>query len=298
MRILTLVGGPSAEREVSLQSGQAVTKALESSGHTVQTVDLISTDLPAIDYAQFDVIFPVLHGAFGEDGQIQSQLEAVGIPYIGSGPESSALCFDKSAFRDIMAKNNIKTPGGSVVDDATFWGKRYHESPFILKPVSGGSSIDMYFAPTVEAIDEAAVKKLFLKYTELLYEEYIMGGEITVGVLGDTSLPVVEIIPPDNEAFDYANKYNGKTVELCPPQHLSAEVQAQAQALALTIHSIANCRHMSRTDMFVTADQELIVIETNTLPGMTEQSLFPKAARAAGYQMPDLMNRLLSLATS
>lgn len=132
------------------------------------------------------------------------------------------------------------------------------------------------------------------RHKEMLIEELIDGAEITVGVLNNEALPVVEIIPPKDQEFDYENKYNGATQELCPPENISAGVQTRAQALAVEVHAITQCRHLSRTDMMIDADGELYVIDTNTIPGLTDQSLYPKAASAAGYSWKKLIDTFLT----
>ncbi len=166
--------------------------------------------------------------------------------------------------------------------------------PFVLKPINGGSSLDIIFGLDPNNVDQHAIQRLFETYHTMLIEEYIDGIEITVGVLGDIALPVVEILPSDGQVFDYAHKYDGSTIERCPPIDVSLHMQKTAQELAKTIHEITGCRHYSRTDMIVRADDTIVVLETNTLPGMTEQSLFPKAAQAYGLSMSQLTDKLVT----
>jgi D-alanine-D-alanine ligase len=297
LKILVLAGGDSNERAVSLRSGKAVASSLEAKGHTVTLHDPIKK-LTREQAKAVDVVFPVLHGAGGEDGVIQELLEDFGIPYVGSAVVASQLCFDKSMHRTKVQRAGIRMPNGnyawtwSLDDDPLF------EQPFVLKPYAGGSSLDTFVVRDVAAADWEAITGALEKYGEMLLEELIVGTEITIGVLGDTPLPVIEIIPPQSGEFDYENKYNGATQELCPPKNVSAEVQLAAQGLALTIHQLCDCRDFSRTDMIVDAEDKLWVLETNTIPGMTDQSLFPKSAAVAGVIMPELVDQLVRRAVA
>jgi D-alanine-D-alanine ligase len=167
---------------------------------------------------------------------------------------------------------------------------------FVLKPIEGGSTLDALIArtPSPEKLEEA--KQLLKKYDKMLLEELIFGIEITVPVLGNKALPVIEIIPPADKEFDYENKYNGASQELCPPQNVSDEIQKRAQELAERIHKLCGCNDMSRTDMIIDESGELFVLETNTIPGLTDQSLFPKAAAEAGHSMSELVDILVKSA--
>jgi D-alanine-D-alanine ligase len=165
--------------------------------------------------------------------------------------------------------------------------------PYVLKPCDGGSSLDTFIVRNPQQANTAAMEHAFDTYQEMLLEELISGSEITVAILGEQALPVIEIIPPADEEFDYENKYNGKTQEICPPQHLPEAVQHQAQQLALHIHTLIGCSGMSRTDMILDAQDRLFVLETNTIPGLTDQSLLPKAALQADIPMPQLVEILI-----
>jgi D-alanine-D-alanine ligase len=293
--VLVLAGGTSDERPVSLRSGAAVTAALKQKGHSVRELDP-AAGLVAADLEGVDMVFPVLHGAGGEDGSLQSQLEAFGVRYVGSGAAASRLCFDKWRYKQLLTEKNMPTPDGALVDQTAFWQSELIKQPFILKPNDGGSSIDNILARESAALDKAAIGTLFAKHSEMLLERLIIGTEITVAVLGDASLPVIEIIPPPSGEFDYENKYNGQSQELCPPQHVETPLQIAAQTLAAEIHQLTGCRDFSRTDLMI-KDGALFVLETNTIPGMTDQSLFPKAAAAAGIDMASLVDRLVTLAS-
>lgn len=298
MHILLLAGGNSAEREVSLRSGAAVQTALEQSGHQV-TVRDPADNLSDDDFNGYDAIFPVLHGAGGEDGVLQARLEALGHHnFVGSDAVSSELCFDKWRYKELLGDSRILNPSGAQVTHDTLRAHPLASQPFVLKPIKGGSSVDTFIVRDVTQADFTAMEAACERYGAMLLEALIDGIEITIGVLDDRALPVIEIIPPANGEFDYDNKYNGQTQELCPPQHVPEEVQAQARGLAEQVHKLCGCRDFTRTDIMLTAGNRLYVLETNTIPGMTDQSLFPKAAATAGIPMPELCDRLAKLAAA
>lgn len=295
IKVNVLCGGTSNEREVSLRSGKAVADALTQAGYSITMLDTTDDDGVVADC---DVVFPVLHGGDGEDGRFQARLEALGVPFVGSGSAASKLCMDKSLYRQHMSAAGFLMPDGAVVDHAAYKASPLSAAPHVLKPVSGGSSIDTYIVRDASELDkdEAYVAGLFERNPTMLIEALINGTEITVGMLGDTALPVIEIIPPADHEFDYENKYNGKTQELCPPQHVEAAVQAAAQRLTERVHAAAGCRDLSRTDYIISADGSLYLLETNTLPGMTNQSLYPKMAAQSGLAFSALADRLVQLA--
>ncbi|MDB5170177.1 MAG: D-alanine--D-alanine ligase [Candidatus Saccharibacteria bacterium] len=297
-KILLLMGGSSSEREISLRSGTAVRKALEQVGHEVTTLD---TAEPIEDAAfdDYDAIFPVLHGSGGEDGVLQARLEARGHHnFVGSDAVSSALCFDKWEYKQLLDQHGILNATGAMVSADEIQAHPLTQAPFVLKPSNGGSSVDTFIVRDIATVDFSAMEAACARHKTMLLEALIEGVEITIGVLDDTALPVIEIIPPVDGEFDYENKYNGTTQELCPPVNVAADGQAEAQALALQIHKLCGCRDFSRTDIMVAPDNKLYVIETNTIPGMTDESLFPKAAATAGVPMVDLCDQLVSLAAA
>jgi len=295
MKILVLSGGNSPERQVSLRSGKSVSAALEESGHNVRHYD------PANGYAglddfigQVDVVFPILHGAGGEDGEIQKELDARGFKYLGSDAKASELCFDKVATKDLLDKLGMLTPRSEIVGSSEFETSPIKASGrYVLKPIEGGSTIDSFIVK--DAADQVELD-IFNQYPKMLLEELIEGNEITVPVLGDKALPVIEIIPPAGKDFDYENKYNGQTQELCPPKNINSELQSQAQEIAEKLHRAAGVRHLSRTDIIIDSDNKLWVLEINTMPGMTDQSLFPKAAAVSGVSMSALVDRFVQMA--
>lgn len=295
--VIVLAGGTSTEREVSIRSSEAVVAALKAKEHAVITLDSakgLDVLLPEMQAA--DVIFPALHGSGGEDGVLQKFLEEHAIRYVGADSQASALCLNKARYTELLQNHDFLLPATEAVQFEQYKASALRHKPFVLKPVDGGSSIDMFIVRQPADADEAAIAATFHTYGTMLLQEFVEGIEITAGVLGEQALPIVEIIPPDGQYFDYENKYNGETQELCPPEHLQDKDQEAVRKLALEIHNLAGCRDMSRTDIIITKDHKLYVLETNTIPGLTGESLLPKAAAAAGYTMPDLCDRLVQLA--
>lgn len=296
-RVLVLAGGSSDEREVSLRSGAAVAKALHDTGHEVVQIDPVDGPLAAT-LQGIDVVFPVLHGAGGEDGSIQAELEKLGVPYVGSGVKASQLCFDKWRWREAMQTAGLPLADGALVNSKTYENHELASKPHVLKPVRGGSSIDTFIVRGALATPKTQMAKALEKYSEMLLEQLIVGTELTVGVLGEQALPVIEIIPPELGEFDYENKYNAKSQELCPPKNVGEKIQKASQELAFTAHQLAGCRDFSRTDIMCDQSGKLYLLETNTIPGMTDQSLFPKMARTAGLSMSELCEQLVQMALS
>ncbi len=290
MKVLVIYGGfgLSYEAEISKSSGLAVLAACKEVGYETDGFELNqeNVDFIANRVNGFDLIIPMLHGKFGEDGHIQKILEGAKIPFIGSGSVSSQLCFNKVSTKQIFDNNGIPTPKWKIaqgINNLTGWNY-----PLVIKPIEGGSSIGIVMANSPDDLRNANFS------FPMLVEEYLHGQELTVGILGDMALPVVEIIPPENRWFDHEVKYNNATQENIPPKYISAEIQKQAQALALKIHNLCGCRHLSRVDMIL-KDDYLFVLEINTLPGMTPESIYPKAARAMGLEMHQLIKKLVML---
>jgi D-alanine-D-alanine ligase len=293
-KIHVICGGDSAEREVSLRSGTAVATALQAAGHHVATLDLSKATLGEITAC--DVVFPVLHGSGGEDGTLQARLEEEDVKYVGSDPVASRLCFDKRQYHQAVTIRGLPTAPGVLVQAENYLRHPLAAAPYVLKCPTGGSSIDTYIVRDITKAPHDAIAETFNRYPAMLMERLIVGTELTVAVLGNQSLPVIEIIPPENGEFDYENKYNGSTRELVPPEHVSEALQQRAQDLALQAHQTTKCRDFSRTDIMLDRNGSLYLLETNTIPGMTDQSLFPKAARAAGIEMPELCTQLAEMA--
>lgn len=295
MNIVVLGGGDSPEREVSLRSSKAVSAAAREAGFSVQEFD------PAGGLAFLDsivegtIIFPILHGKGGEDGVIQAELESRALPYLGSDSSSSARCFDKWLTRSDLQKNKIPLPRGSLVTKDDYSHNPMSLRPHVLKIVRGGSSIGTLIARDPANVKPEAVDAIFALDSHAVLEELIVGQELTVPILGSSALTPIEIKPPSGAEFDYENKYNGATAEICPPENISDYIQKEAQNLAEKVHSAMKCRHLSRVDMMIDASGKVFVLEINTIPGLTDQSLYPKSAAVSGLPMPKLVEKFAEL---
>ncbi|HEX4266050.1 MAG TPA: D-alanine--D-alanine ligase [Verrucomicrobiae bacterium] len=292
LNIVVMLGGPSAEREVSLRSGGGVANALRSLGHQVSEVDPKdgTFSLPK----KTDVVFLALHGTYGEDGVIQQELEKLGVPYTGCDSEASRIAFDKVLTKQRCIEAGIPTAKFIVVEsEKTPWPMGW-QPPVVVKPVRQGSSVGLQFVERVADWSEA-LREAFRYDSQLLAEEKIIGRETTVGILADQALPVVEVRPKSG-SYDYRNKYTaGNTDYFCPADFDAATTRAIQQA-ALGAFRAVGGRDYSRVDVMVRATGEPIVLEVNTLPGMTETSLLPKAAAAAGIGYAQLCQKMIDLA--
>ncbi|MDP2704066.1 MAG: D-alanine--D-alanine ligase [bacterium] len=308
IRVCVLFGGKSGEHEVSLKSATSVIASLDRSKYEVLPVKISreGQSLPPEFVAllssserPYDVVFPVLHGPYGEDGTLQGFLELAGVPFVGSDTLSSALAMDKLMAKKVFFADGIPTP--------PYWFFRAGDEPDIssvffpcvVKPMNSGSSVGISIVRKEDELQEA-LRKAFPedRKGEVLVEKYIAGQEITVPVLGDRALPVILIRPKKDGAwFDYEVKYNSDLVDEIVPAPLPEDVTARVQALALRAHQALKCRHISRTDMIIEEGTGgVYVLEVNTMPGMTSASLFPKAAKAAGISFPELLDRLIGFA--
>jgi D-alanine-D-alanine ligase len=303
LRLALIAGGVSGEREVSLKGAVEVQKALNPEKYEVVRYDP-ATDLPSLaaDADRIDVAFILLHGIHGEDGTVQGFLELLNIPYQGAGVLGSALAMDKN-----MAKTLYRLHGLPVAQ----WEMAQHNDvnnpqrlldrlqlPLVIKPVRQGSSIGMSIVREAGRLS-SALKKAFEHDNSVMVEEFISGREITVGVIGNDelqALPLVEIIPGEQyDFFDFEAKYKpGATREVCPAD-VSEQVRNRAQEYGLTAHRALELRGYSRTDMIVRGE-DIFLLETNTIPGMTPTSLLPQAAREFGLSFSALLDRLIDLA--
>ena len=287
-----MLGGPSAERDVSLRSGAAVAAALRSLGHHVTELDPRTADwqLPA----GTEVVFLALHGTYGEDGTVQQQLEKLGVPYTGCGPAASRLAFDKVLTKQRCVAAGVPTARFAVfAAPAAPWPAGW-QPPVVLKPVRQGSSVGLQFVDRV-ADWPAALRESLQFDTEVLVEERIVGCETTVGILDGVALPVVEV-RPHNGVYDFHSKYTKGATEYFCPADLPPGVTERVQAAALGAFAAIGGGDYARVDVMVRANGEPVVLEINTLPGMTETSLLPKAAAAAGLGYPALCQRMVDLA--
>lgn len=292
LNITVLLGGPSAEREVSLRSGAAVAAALRSLGHTVWEVDPREPawELPA----PTDVVFLALHGTYGEDGTVQRRLEELGVPYTGCDAEASRIGFDKILTKQRCVAAGIPTARFALIDSPTTSWPMGWNPPVVLKPARQGSSVGLQFVERVSDWNAALAESL-RHDSQVLMEEKIVGRETTVGILGGKTLPVVEVRPKAG-VYDYQNKYTpGSTEYFCPAQ-FPAETTARIQSAALGAFQAIGGRDYARVDVMVRSDGQPVVLEVNTLPGMTETSLLPKAAAAAGIGYAELCQQMVNLA--
>jgi D-alanine-D-alanine ligase len=287
-----MLGGPSAEREVSLRSGQSVAKALRSLGHAVHELDPREPDWKLPPPTQ--VVFLALHGTYGEDGTVQRRLDELGIPYTGCDAAASALGFDKLLTKQKCLAAGVPTAKFAVFGSAGAAWPEGWQPPVVLKPIRQGSSVGLQFVEQVADWDRALAEVLKFD-SEVLMEEKIAGRETTVGILDNQALPLIEVRVKSGN-FDYKNKYTaGMTEVICPAQFDPAVTQ-KIQDAALGAFRAIGGRDYSRVDVMVRPNGDPVVLEVNTLPGMTELSLFPKAAAAAGLGYPELCQRMVDLA--
>jgi D-alanine-D-alanine ligase len=292
--VLVLGGGVSPEREVSLRSAQAVAEAARQAGFGVAQADP-ADGLAILDGLKNTITLPILHGKNGEDGVIQKELEARDIPYLGSDSSASIACFDKWTTREKLLSRNIPMAAAALVNEKNYPGHPLSKVPHALKIVHGGSSIGTLIVRPDEDKNKQAVSEIFAMENQAVLEKLIEGTEITVPILDDKALPIIEIVPPKDEKFDYDNKYNGRTQEIVPAQSIDPQLQKDAQDLAERVHKIMGARHLSRVDIMIDRDQNMFVLEINTMPGMTSGSLFPKSAAVAGLSMPQLVTKFIQM---
>jgi D-alanine-D-alanine ligase len=309
LKIWVLYGGPSKERDVSLRSGRGIVEALKSRGHEVEGFDVLPGEkIISLNWKQKpDIVYIALHGTFGEDGTIQGFLEAVQVPYVGCGVQSSAICFHKSLAKKQMATHGIPMPfsydftgekGFFVLENSGSLCRDFYERNWFIKPAREGSTIGIERFRGAEQ-DSRKSREAFHKLLknslsfdqDILVEEWVEGAELTVPLLLGKALPVVEI-RPDSKFYDYESKYTkGKTNYLCPAP-LSAEQTHVCQEVAERCFVALDCRDYGRVDMIMGREGPK-VLEMNTLPGMTETSLVPKSAAAAGLDYATFLEKLI-----
>ncbi len=299
-KVAVLKGGVSAEREISLVTGEQVEDALREAGFSVVSID---TGEPGfIDRIQdcgADVAFICLHGRFGEDGTIQGLLDLIGMPYVGSGVMASAVGMDKAMSKAVFGAHGLLTPRhvcvrrDEPVDTTVLAGDIGGHC--VVKPVREGSALGVTI---VHGADElpAALEEAFRYDDDVLVEEFVEGVEVTVGVLGTRephSLPTLEIVPV-NEFYDFDAKYTPGHSDHIIPARVSEKANTECERVAIEAHKALGCAGVSRVDVIVTPDDEIYVLEVNTIPGMTKTSLLPDAARAAGIEFPELCTLLVT----
>ncbi|NOZ08631.1 MAG: D-alanine--D-alanine ligase [FCB group bacterium] len=292
MRIEVLMGGSSSEREVSIHTGEGILKSL-SQGFDAHGL-ILGDDLGALkETVATDLVFNALHGGFGENGGVQEYLERLGVRYTGSGPKASRLAMDKDAAKRIAVENGIPTPKWEMMDSDCHELPHKIEIPCVIKPNDEGSTFGLTIVRNES--DFPTALDFARKYSDrIMIEEYIPGRELTVGILGQKVLPIVEIIPAST-LFDYESKYTpGKSQYICPAK-IEENIALKIQSDALKIYRELGCRHYGRVD-FRLDKTKYYLLEVNTLPGMTSTSLLPKAARAAGFSYYSLINQIIKLA--
>ncbi len=294
MNITVLLGGPSAEREVSLVSGAAVAKALREMGHNVFESDISPTNLSGLDHPA-DIVFPVLHGAFGESGELQEILEQRKIPFVGSGSKASRLGMNKADTKKAWERAGLPTPPYRVV---TSTSESIPEEPCVVKALDSGSSIDVYVckgAAEGPVRAREAVETILKKHGRVLVEKFINGPELTVGLLEEQALAPIRIVPK-KEFFDYEAKYKRNDTEHRFDTGLPEIVVKKCQALAERANAVVGCIDLARVDILLDETHHPYLIEINTLPGFTPKSLLPEAANHSGIAFGPLVDRLANRA--
>jgi D-alanine-D-alanine ligase len=293
-KIAVLMGGPGSERDVSMATGKGVAKALRSLGAEVTEVDVKGADfaLPA----GVELAFLALHGTFGEDGQVQQILEDRGVSYTGEGVAESELAFDKIRSKEAFRRHDVTTPYWQII---TSGQRPTIPIPFVIKAPRQGSTVGVHIIRNERDVD-AAIADASTYDRELLVEKFIAGRELTIGILGDQALPIIEIIPKGG-FYDFTNKYpflnpgaGGGAEHVCPAK-ISDDETRTIQELALRAHRALGLKVYSRVDIMLPEEGEASVLEINTIPGMTEASLLPEAAAVAGITYPALCARIIEL---
>ncbi|NUQ63449.1 MAG: D-alanine--D-alanine ligase [Pirellulales bacterium] len=294
LRVTVLRGGPSAEREVSLAGGAAVAAACRRLGYHVTESDIAPDDLSGLDVPA-DVVFPVLHGQFGEDGRLQAILEQRGLPFVGSDAESSRTAIDKDASKRKWQSRGLPTAPWVLIDESTDLATAsLPPPPVVLKPLCEGSSIGVQFCTTADTL-RADAGRAVRQYGAVLVEQQLHGPELTVGVLESRALPVIEIRP--NSAFyNYEAKYRRDDTQYLFEPAIDERTYALAQKLAVEAFQALGCRDYGRVDFIADRESGLHLLEINTIPGFTDHSLLPKAAARAGIAFDDLVRRLVNMA--
>jgi D-alanine-D-alanine ligase len=295
-KVAVLLGGKSAEREVSLNSGGMVLNALRSRGVNASPFDPAERGLDALIDEKFDRVFIALHGRFGEDGTVQGILEWLGIPYTGSGVLASALAMDKLRTKRIWAAEKLPTPKYELLDKETNFriSARRLGVPLMVKPASEGSSIGMSKVTAASKLEDAY--KLAAKYDRVvLAEEFVDGIELTGAILGEQALPLIKLETP-RDFYDYEAKYLANDTRYIVPSGLPAKKERELQELCLAAFRTLGCHGWGRVDLMLNRRGRPFLLEVNTSPGMTDHSLVPMAARAVGLSYADLCVKILEAA--
>jgi len=291
------MGGPGEEREISLQSGKAIQLALEAIGYNVLSITMenklgdIISDLHSVD-----LVFLGLHGSIGENGTIQGFLESLGVKYTGSDPLSSAICMDKNISKIIARDSKVNTPNWKIVTRDQTLNEDNSEFPLVIKPNDQGSTVGLTIVHDESELGPAL--NLAYNYSSsVMVEQFIEGRELTVTLIGGKALPVCEIIP-SHELYDYECKYTSGMSKYVCPAYIDLDLTKRVQEITERLFDVLKCRHYSRADFRLDHEDNLWFLEMNTLPGMTDTSLAPMAAKAAGFSFNDLIDRIVLQAWS
>jgi len=292
-KVLVLMGGWSNERDVSLISGRCVFDSLKFSGVNVVKLDLQKNIFKKIKEILPDRVFIILHGKGGEDGEIQSYLDTLEIPYTGSNKWSSEICMNKRSSKKILLESNIFTPKFKRIDKETSIQEieDLFAYPIVIKPSSEGSSIGVYIVENRESLKHAILHNREIS-DDIIAEQYIEGIEYTVGILNKKALPVIKLIPP-GKFYDYEAKYNSKNTQYICPSGLDENTEIKLKKVSLKSFKVLNCSGWGRVDIIIDKDSKPWVIELNTVPGMTQHSLIPMAAEAENIGFNDLVLKIL-----
>ncbi|MBN1590200.1 MAG: D-alanine--D-alanine ligase [Pirellulales bacterium] len=293
MRVTVLAGGPSSEREVSLESGRAVAAGCERLGHDVLKADITPDDLGALD-RPCDLVFPVVHGTFGEDGELQAILESRGMRYVGSDAAASRLGMDKHATKRRWHDAGLPTARWACVARGDEPLVHAVAPPVVVKPACEGSSVGVVFCDTREDVD-ATVARLLKRFERVVIERRLVGRELTVGILGQQVLPIVEVLPAEG-FYDFEAKYRRDDTRYVVEPDIDRATYQQIQELGVAAYRLLGCRHYGRVDLMLDEHDGPQLLEINTVPGFTEHSLLPKAAAHVGIGFDELIERLLGLA--
>ncbi len=299
IKVAVLKGGESSEREVSLVSGSKVTEHIPKDKYEVLEYDPkddILKLIKDIEEKKIDVVFPVLHGKYGEDGTIQGLLELLHVPYTGCGVLCSALTLDKVKTKQVVKDHGIVTPEFEIVKRGD---QVVSQFPCVVKPVDAGSSVGISIPESAEEFKDG-ILNAFKESEVIMIEEFIKGREFTVGVIGPNNnpqvLPVTEIKANVSKFYDYKAKYEeGGSTHICPAE-IDEELKTKMQETAVRVYQILGCQGMSRVDFMVSEEGVPYFIEVNTIPGMTDVSLLPEAAKAGGIEFPELLDKIITWA--
>lgn len=301
-KVGVLMGGRSAERDISLMSGTGVLKALQDKGVNAHAFDPGKQSIAELAAAKFDRVFIALHGRYGEDGTMQGVLEWLGVPYTGSGVLASALAMDKQATKRVWLNHGLSTPRFAMLHPNTNWQAVAQELglPLIVKPAREGSSIGLTKVTDASELPEAYAKAARLD-ADVIAEEFVDGLELTCPVFGTgaeaAALPVIQIVAPEAN-YDYQNKYFKNDTQYLCPAGLDAALETEIQAMVVEAYRALRCRGWGRADVMLRkSDMKPFLLELNTAPGMTSHSLVPLAAKVAGYSYEDFVLKVLATAS-